>query len=134
MRLWELDTDHSYQPFADILPGEVLFDALQEIGVGRILVDRPSESGFKPNEVCSSLVRVDVIGKGEQTLGISIVILEGYLHIDLVLYSLDVDGFRMDTILIFIQKFDEGEYPPFVKEFVTFFRPFILNTDEKSFI
>ena len=77
---------------------------------------------------------IDVVGEGEEIFGISIVVLKGDLHFDSVLLALDVDGFRMDTILILIEVFDEGENPSFIKEVVPLFGTFILNADGEPFV
>ena len=120
--LRELDADHPHKPFPDIFTRQVLLDPFEKIGIGRVLVDRPGEGGLKSDQMGSSLVGIDIVGKGEQDLAIPIIVLEGNLDFETILLPLDIDRFGMETVLILVQVFDEGDDPALIKKVVPFFR------------
>ncbi len=85
------------------------------------MIDRSRKGTFEPDQMGPPFVGIDVIGKREEVLCIPVIILEGNFDLYFILEALDVDGFRMDTVLIFIEVFDEGEDPSFVKKIVPLF-------------
>ena len=52
--------------------------------------------------MCPAVLRVDVVGEGEDCLGIAVVILEGDLDGGLVALGLDEDGARVERGLVFV--------------------------------
>lgn len=51
--------------------------------------------------------RIDVVGKGEDRLGVRVVILQRNLHDDVALLGLHVDGLLMEHLLALVEQLDE---------------------------
>ena len=60
--------------------------------------------------------------------------LQGKLYHYVIFFPDNIDGFRIQGCLVFIEILDKRTYPPFILKFVPFFSPFIFNTDQDPFI
>ena len=68
LRVGELHRDHRGQPLADVIAGEVRVLLLEQALLARVRVQRPGQRRAEAREVRAALVRVDVVGEGEDRL------------------------------------------------------------------
>ena len=81
----QLDADNRHQSFAHILAGRILLQILQQIVGLRVGIDRARQRRFESGQVRPALVRVDVVGKGEDRLAVAVVVLHRHFNDDILL-------------------------------------------------
>ena len=57
--------------------------------------------------MCAAVDGVDVVGEGEDGLGVSVVVLECDFHSDVVAFGLHVDGLFVEDLLALVDVLDE---------------------------
>ena len=89
--LGQLDADDGGQALADVVAGEVAVGVLEDAGLAGPVVERARQRGPEAGDVGAAVDRVDVVGEGEDVLGVRVVVLEGDLDGRRALAPLDVD-------------------------------------------
>ncbi len=107
LRLRELDRDDDDQAFAHVVAGEVFLDVFEEAERLADGVDGAGERGLEAGEMGAAVDGVDVVGEGEDGLGVGVVVLERDLHGDVVALGLHVDGLLVQDLLAAVQVLDE---------------------------
>ena len=108
LRVAQLDRDHRREALADVLAGEVRVLALLEQALLlRVAVDRAGQGGAEAAEVRAALVRVDVVGEGEDGLLVGGVPLHRHLDGPLLGLALDEDDLLVDGVLVLVEVDDE---------------------------
>ena len=102
-----LTRDDRDQAFADVVAGEVFLHVLEEAQRLAGGVDGAGERGAEAGEVGAAVDGVDVVGEGEDGLGVGVVVLQRDLHGDVVALGLHVDGLLVQDLLALVQVLDE---------------------------
>ncbi len=105
--LREFDGDDDDEAFADVVAGEAFLVVLEEAEGFAGGVDGAGEGGFEAGEMGAAVDGVDVVGEGEDGLGVGVVVLEGDLHGDVVALGLHVDGLLVEDGLALVEELDE---------------------------
>ena len=79
LRLDQLDADDRGQALADVVAGQVRVGVLEHAGLARPVVERARQRGPEAGDVGAAVDGVDVVGEGEDVLGVGVVVLEGDL-------------------------------------------------------
>ena len=77
---------------------------------------------LKPIEVRAALARVDIVGKGEDGLGVAVIVLQTDLDPGVVALAVEVDRLLVDQLLVLVQVLDEGLHPAVEMEDVALLR------------
>ena len=83
-------------------------DVLEDAGLAGPVVERRGQRGPEAGDVRAAVDRVDVVGEGEDVLGVGVVVLEGDLDRGLALLALDVDRPMGQDLLVPVQVPHEG--------------------------
>src|SRR6185503_16522397 len=103
-----LDADDGNQTFADVVAADArIFEILREVVLARVEVHRARQRRAETGQVCAALVRVDVVGKRIDRLGVAVVPLQSDLDVDAVLFAVHVDWLVVDRRLVLVQILDE---------------------------
>ena len=107
LRLRELHADDDDEAFADVIAAEVFFDVFEEAERLAGGVDRAGQRGLEAGEMGSAIDGVDVVGKGEDGLGVGVVVLQRYLHGDAVALCLHVDRLLVQHLFALVDVLDK---------------------------
>ena len=88
LRLRQLDADDRDEAFANVVSGEVFLHVFEEAELLAGVVDGAGERGLESGQVRAAVDGVDVVGEGEDRLGVAVVVLKRDLHIDAIAQSL----------------------------------------------
>ena len=124
-----LDADHRGQTLADVVAGNALLQVFGEIVFRGVKIDGPGERRAEPGEMGSALVRVDVVGKCVDGLGVAVVPLQRHLGIDAVLLAAHVNRFLVDGGLVLVQVSDEGDDAALVMELMALAVALVVERD-----
>ena len=116
LRVPQLDADDRDQPLAHILAGRIFAQVFEQVVRLRVGVDGPRQRRLESDQVRAALVRVDVVGEGEDGFAVAVVVLHGGFDDDVLLARLKVDRFRVKHGLVRVQVLDERGDPAFVLE------------------
>ena len=103
----QLDADDDDETFADVVAGEVLLHVFEEAQGLAGGVDGAGERGAEAGEMGSAVDGVDVVGEGEDGLGVGVVVLQRDLHGDVVALGFHVDGLVVQHLLALVEVLDE---------------------------
>ncbi len=92
-------------------------------------VQGPGEGGLEPGEVGPALDRVDVVGVGEDALGVGVVVLEGDLNRNPVALLVEEEHLVVKRGLVVIEVLDEALDPALVAELVAAVGPLVDEGD-----
>src|SRR5688572_4601569 len=133
LRLRNLDADDAGQAFADVVAADArVLEILGEIALGRVVVDRPGERGAEAGQVRAALVRIDVVGEGEDQLGVAVVPLQRDLGVDTILHAAHVDRLVVDVRLVLVQVLDERHDAAVVLELVALAVALVVERDQDA--
>ncbi len=107
MRLRELHADDDDETFADVIAAEVFLDVLEEAERLAGGVDGAGERGLEAGEVRAAINGVDVVGEGEDRLGVGVVVLQRNLHGHVVPLGFHVDRLFVEDLLALVEVLDE---------------------------
>ena len=93
-----------------------------------VRVSADAEAG----QVRAAFVRVDVVGEGEDQLGVAVVPLQRDLGVDAVLVALHEDRLVVDDRLVLVQVLDERDDAAFVLELVALAVALVVDGDEDA--
>ena len=96
LRLGHLDRDDRGQALAHVVAAQVLLELLREVELLEVVVEGPGEGALEPDEVRAALAGVDVVGEGEDGLGVAVVVLQRRPRRDVVALAVEVHGLRVD--------------------------------------
>ena len=97
LRVGQLDADDRRQALADVVAGQVRVVVLEDARPARLVVERARQRGAEAGDVRAAVDRVDVVGEGEDVLGVAVVVLERDLDRGRALLPLDVDRPVVET-------------------------------------
>ena len=103
LRIGELDADHRSQALADVVAGEVAVVGLEHAGLAGPIVERARERGPEARDVRPAIDRVDVVGEGEDVLGVRVVVLDRDLDLRPAKASIDVDRLVVEGLLVAVE-------------------------------
>ncbi len=103
LRLGELGGDDGGQPLADVLAAQGGVLLLELALVARVLVQRAGERAAEARQVRAALVRVDVVGEGEDGLLVGGVPLHRDLAGPLGTLGLEVDDLLLHGVLVLVE-------------------------------
>jgi hypothetical protein len=133
LRMRELHADHGGQTLAGVLALQRLA-AFQQVGGGRVGVERARQGALEAGEMGAALHGVDVVGEGEDRLGVSLVPLQRDLDLDGLFGAGERDHRRVDRRLGAVQVADELLDAAAVEEFVLLLRRLFLDDDANAAI
>ena len=107
LRLPHLHVQHAGEPLADVLAGEGEAFLLEEVAPLGDVVDRAGERRLEAGEVGAALVGVDVVHEGEGVLVVPVLVLEGEVHLDVVLRRAEGDRLGVQRLLVAVEPLDE---------------------------
>ena len=107
LRLRQLHADHRNQAFAHVVAGQIFFDIFEQAHLLPGIVDRASQRSAESRKMRAAIDGVDVVGKAEHGLGISVVVLQSDLHVDAVAVVFHVDGLIVQHLFTAIEMLDE---------------------------
>src|SRR5262249_47388160 len=107
LRVAELDRHDGGEALAHVLAGEVLVLLLEFPALARKAVERRGQRGAEAGKVRAALVRVDVVGEGEDRLLVGGVPLHRDLDGALLTLGLEVDDLLADGVLVLVEVVDE---------------------------
>ena len=102
LRIFNLDAYDHGKTFTDIITGKCL-GVLDQFIQSRIRIKSLCQCIFKTSQMGSAFRSRDVIYKTVGTFGVSIVVLHGNFHINIILHSFTVNNIRVKRCLAFIQ-------------------------------
>ena len=105
--LRQLDADHGYQAFANVVSGEIFFHVFEQAHLLSGVVDGAGERGAEAGKMRAAIDGVDVVGKTENGFRIGVVVLEADFDMHLVFVGFHVDGFVVERLLATIQVLDK---------------------------
>ena len=105
--LGQLDADDRGQALADVVARQVRVVVLEDAGPARPVVQRARQGGPEARDVGAAVDRVDVVGEGQDVLGVGVVVLEGDLDDGRAVAPLDVDRAVVEGLLVPVQVPDE---------------------------
>jgi hypothetical protein len=82
--------------------------------------------------VGAAFVGIDVVGEGEDQLGVAVVPLQGDFGFDAVLRAFHEDRLVVDVRLVLVQVLDERDDAAFVLELVALAVAFVVERDEDA--
>ena len=103
----QLDADDGDETFAHVVAAEVFLHVLEESHRLADGVDGARERGLEAGEMRAAVDGVDVVGEGEDGLGVGVVVLQRDLHGDAVALGFHVDGLVVQNLLALVQVLDE---------------------------
>ena len=119
LRPRNLDADNGGQPFADVVAAQArVLQVLRQVVLSGVEVDRPRQRGAEAGQVRAAFMRVDVVGKRVDRLGVAVVPLQGDLDVDAVLLAVHVNRLVVDDGLVLIEIADERGYAALVEKLV----------------
>ena len=107
LRLRQLHADDGDQTFAHVVAGQVLLHVLEQAQRLAGRVDGARQRRAEAGEMRSAVDRVDVVGEGEDRLGVGVVVLQRNLHGHVVALGLHVDRLVVQHLLALVQVLDE---------------------------
>src|SRR5256885_2401051 len=108
LRLANFYADHRGQPLAYVVAREVGVLIPHQVRLARVFVQDRRQRRAEAGDVTATLDRVDVVGKGEDVLGETLVVLQRDLHRVLFDLALDMERPQVDPSFVAVQVFDEG--------------------------
>src|SRR6266540_1834274 len=106
LRVLQLHGDYAGETFADVLSIERLV-LLQQSLVAGVAVQRRGQCTLEAGQMRTALVRVDVVGEGEDGLLVRRVPLHRHLDLALLVVALEVDDVLVDRVLRLVRVGDE---------------------------
>ena len=103
LRVGELRRDDRGQPLADVLAGEVVVLLLEQAARAGVAVEDGRQRRAEARQVRAALVRVDVVGEGEDRLLVGRVPLHRDLDAALVALALEEDDLAADRLLVGVE-------------------------------
>ncbi len=107
LRIGQLHADHGRQALADVIAGQVGVVVLEDARAAGPVVQRARQRRPEARDVAAAVGRVDVVGEGEDVLGVRVVVLEGDLDRRGAFPPLDVDRAAVEGLLVAVQVPDE---------------------------
>ena len=104
----ELDADDGVRPSRTSSPERLSSLSLRTPALRAQSFSELVERGAEAGHVAAAVDRVDVVGEGEDVLGVRVVVLEGDLDGGLPFLALDVDRAWVEDVLVPVQVADEG--------------------------
>src|SRR5688572_801532 len=133
LRLRNLDADDAGQASADVVAADArVLEILGEIALGRVVVDRPGERGAETGQVRAALVRIDVVGEGEDQLGVAVVPLQRDFGVDAVFYAAHIDRLVVHVRFVLVQVLDERHDAAVVLELVALAVALVVERDHDA--
>ena len=99
----QLDADDRGQALADVVAGQVAVRVAEHARSPRPVVERARQGRPEAGDVGAAIDGVDVVGEGEDVLGVRVVVLEGDLDGRPALAPLDVDRAGVEDFLVAVQ-------------------------------
>ena len=129
-----LDVQHAGEPLADVLAGEGEVLLLEEVAPLGHVVDGAGQRRLEPGEVGTALVGVDVVHEGEGVLVVPILVLQGDVHVHVVLDGGEGDRLGMERLLVPVEPLDELDQAALGEEGLALGRllPLILDGDRDA--
>ena len=134
LRLGDAHVDDRRQPLAHVVARKRAGQVLEQPLGGAVVVDRARQGGLEPGEVRAALGRVDRVGVGEDLLLVALVVLHRDLDLDAVALALDVDGLRVQRLLVAVEIRDELDDAALVEEIVLLAVALVLEDDAQPLV
>ncbi len=130
-----LDADDRREAFAHVVASERLGFFLEQIVRVGVVVDGPRQRGLKAHQMGAPLLRVDVVGEGEEVFGVAVVVLERDLQNHVRLFDGDVDRL-VQRRLGFVEMVDEGDDAALVQEHLLLrgLAPLVFQRDRETLV
>ena len=90
-------------------PERFASESLRIAGAAGVVVERPGQRRPEAGDVGAAVDGVDVVGEGEDVLGVGVVVLERDLDLRRAFAALDVDGPLVEHVLALVQVPDEAD-------------------------
>ena len=132
----DLHVEHAGQSLPDVLAREGEVFLLQEVALLGDVVDRPGERGLESGEVGAAFVRVDVVDEGERVLVVAVLVLQGDVHIHVVLDRGERDRLGVERLLVAVEPLDELHQAALGEEGLRLGRllPLVLDRDAHALV
>ena len=111
-----LDRKHAGQPFTGVVAAERDPLALGDAGLVGVAVDRPGQCRANAGEMGAAVPLRDVVGEAKNVLVVAVAPLQRGLDHDAVALGADLDGRRVQGVLVAVQVFDEGAHAAVVAQ------------------
>ena len=134
LRLRHLHAHHGRQALADVVAGHLGFLVLHQLVRAGVGVHRAGQRAAEAAQVRATLVRVDVVGVGEERLVVMVAPLERDLHAHSVLLLLEVDDLGMDGIAVAVDVRDELADAALVMELLLALRKLLAQGDVDALV
>ena len=122
MRLRDQDGQDSSQTLAVVRAFQILVLFLEQAGLSGIVVHSLGNCGLEPRLVGTAVLGADVIDKGQDIIGVAVVILEGHLDLEAALLALEIED-GSQGFLVFIEIADKVFNPVLIVELYFFASP-----------
>ena len=134
LRLLHLDVQHAGEPLADVLAGEGEVFLLEELALLGHVVDGAGQRRLEPGEVGAALVGIDVVHEGEGVLVVAVLVLQGDVHLDVVLGGGERDRLGVQRLLVAVEPLDELDQAALGQERLRLGRllPLVLDADRHA--
>ena len=108
LRLHHFDGDDGGESLFEVVAGEVVVLLFQYFELARLVVYRARHRGTEAGDVGASLDGVDEVDESVEPFQVGVVVLDGDVHLRLVLFAADDHGALEEHLFAFVEVFDEG--------------------------
>src|SRR5207249_5427576 len=130
----QLNADNSYKPLTGVITGKILFQFFEEIVGDRVVIHGASQRGLEADQVRSAFVGIDIVGKREDLLLVSVVVLHRNLKLDAFAHTFEIDHLVVEQCFVLVKVLDERDDAAGIVKLVLLFRPLVFDGDQYAFV